>query len=87
MMVHRKNKGEDMQTAMPRAADQAFTIETDREEDGRWIAEVPQLPGVMTYGNTRQEAIIAVQALALRVLADRMEEEHAATKSVSFAFA
>ncbi len=50
-----------------------FMIEMEQEEDGRWIAEVPQLPGVMVYGKTRQDAISRVQALALRVLADRIE--------------
>ena len=50
-----------------------LTIEVDQEDDGRWIAEVPDLPGVMTYGQTRQEAIERVQALSLRVLADRAE--------------
>lgn len=48
-------------------------IEIDREDDGRWIAEVPDLPGVMVYGQTRQEAISKVQALALRVIADRLD--------------
>ncbi len=48
-----------------------LTIELEREDDGRWIAEVPDLPGVMTYGQTRQEAIDRIQALSLRVLADR----------------
>lgn len=48
-------------------------IEVEREEDGRWLAEVPNLPGVMAYGATRAEAIACVQALALRVLADRLE--------------
>jgi len=48
-------------------------IDIDREEDGRWIAEVPDLPGVMAYGKTREEAISRVEALALRVLADRLE--------------
>lgn len=48
-----------------------FQIELEQEEDGRWIAEVPDLPGVLTYGATRKEAMAAVQALALRVLADR----------------
>ena len=48
-------------------------IELDQEEDGRWIAEVPDLPGVLSYGPTRQEAIDRAQALALRVLADRLE--------------
>jgi len=50
-----------------------FTIEVEREEDGRWIAEVVDLPGVIAYGQTRQEAIDRVQALSLRVLADRLE--------------
>ena len=48
-------------------------IEVEREEDGRWLGEVPDLPGVMAYGTTRAGAIAGVQALALRVLADRIE--------------
>jgi predicted RNase H-like HicB family nuclease len=48
-------------------------IEIEREEDGRWIAEIPDLPGVMVYGNSRNEAISKAEALALRVLADRLE--------------
>ena len=48
-------------------------IEIDREEDGRYIAEVVDLPGVLSYGSTREEAIALVQALALRVLADRLD--------------
>ncbi len=54
-----------------------FGIELEREEDGRWIAEVPQLPGVMTYAQSRDEAMARVQALALRVLADRLEHGEA----------
>ena len=50
-----------------------MNIEIDREEDGRWIAEVLDLPGVMTYGKSREEATSKVKALALRVLADRLE--------------
>jgi predicted RNase H-like HicB family nuclease len=50
-----------------------FEIELDREEDGRWIAEVAGLNGVLAYGQTREEAIAKVQALALRVIADRIE--------------
>jgi predicted RNase H-like HicB family nuclease len=50
-----------------------MNIELEREEDGRWIAEVVDLPGVMTYGKTREEALSKVKALALRVLADRLE--------------
>ena len=48
-------------------------IETEREEDGRWIAEVPELPGVMVYAETKEEAVLKVKALALRVIADRIE--------------
>jgi predicted RNase H-like HicB family nuclease len=47
-----------------------FKIDTDRETDGRWIAEIPNLPGVMAYGKSRIEAVAKVQALALRVLAN-----------------
>ena len=48
-------------------------IEFDREDDGRWLAEIPTLPGVMAYGTTRDEARGKVEALALRTLADRLE--------------
>jgi predicted RNase H-like HicB family nuclease len=50
-----------------------FTIQVEQEEDGRWLAEVSELPGVMSYGKTRQQAIDRVQALSLRVLADRLQ--------------
>ena len=50
-----------------------FTVETEEEADGRWIAEIPQIPGAMSYGNTRDEAIARVEALGLRVLAERIE--------------
>jgi predicted RNase H-like HicB family nuclease len=50
-----------------------LTIEVGQEEDGRWLAEVPEIPGVLAYGRTRQEAISRAQALSLRVLADRLE--------------
>ncbi len=48
-------------------------IEFDREDDGRWIADIPSLPGVMVYGATKEEARGKVEALALRTLADRLE--------------
>ena len=48
-------------------------IEIEIEDDGRWIAEIPELPGVMAYGDSRNEAISKAEALALRVLADRLE--------------
>ena len=50
-----------------------MNIEIEREEDGRWIAEVPDLPGVIVYGGTRDEALARVEALALRVIADRID--------------
>lgn len=48
-------------------------IEVEREKDGRWIGEVPALPGVLAYGATREEALAKAEALALRVLADRLD--------------
>jgi predicted RNase H-like HicB family nuclease len=48
-------------------------IEVEREDDGRWLAEVVDLPGVLAYGASRQEAIDRAQTLTLRVLADRLE--------------
>jgi predicted RNase H-like HicB family nuclease len=48
-------------------------IDIAREEDGRWIAEVADLPGVLTYGTTRTDAVAKAKALALRVIADRLE--------------
>ncbi len=54
-----------------------FAVEVERETDKRWIAEVTDLPGVMVYGATRKQAVAKAQALALRVLADRIEHgEH-----------
>lgn len=54
-----------------------MNIEIEHEEDGRWIAEVPDLPGVMAYGKCQEEAISKAEALALRVLADRLEHGEA----------
>ena len=54
-----------------------LSVETEQEEDGRWLSEVPDLPGVLAYGATRAEAIAQVQVLAWRVIADRIEHgEH-----------
>lgn len=52
-----------------------YAVEIEQETDGRWIAEVPELPGVMAYGKSRDEAIRRAQALSLRVLADRLEHD------------
>ena len=51
-----------------------FTVETEQETDGRWIAEISQIPGALAYGATRDEAIARVEALGLRVLAERIEQ-------------
>jgi predicted RNase H-like HicB family nuclease len=58
-----------------------LTVEIERENYGRWIAEVPSLPGVLAYGPTREEAIARAEALALRVLADRLEHGEALERS------
>jgi len=50
-----------------------YAVEVDQEVDGRWIAEVPELPGVLAYGQTREEAVRRAQARSLRVLAERLE--------------
>jgi len=50
-----------------------LALETEREEDGPWIAEIPELPGVLVYGQTEQEAIARAEALGLRVIAERLE--------------
>ena len=50
-----------------------FTVEVEREEDGRWIGEVIDLPGVLAYGTSRDDAVAKAKALAFRVLADRLE--------------
>ncbi|MCX7960119.1 MAG: type II toxin-antitoxin system HicB family antitoxin [Burkholderiales bacterium] len=64
-----------------------FTIEHEREEDGRWIAEVPELPGVLAYGKTREEAMLKAEALALRVLAERLENNETAPQPISIGIA
>jgi predicted RNase H-like HicB family nuclease len=63
-----------------------LTVETEQEEDGRWIAEVPDLPGVMAYGVNAEEARAKVQALALRVVADRLEHGEAGPDLLSISF-
>lgn len=65
----------------------SYKIEIERESDGRWIAEIPSLPGVMAYGRTRKEAVAAVEALALRVVADRVEKDKTPVKSKAVSFA
>ena len=50
-----------------------FTVEIEQETDGRWISEIPELPGVLAYGTTRDQAVARAKALAFCVLADRLE--------------
>jgi predicted RNase H-like HicB family nuclease len=64
-----------------------YNIEYEHEEDGRWIAEVPQLPGVLAYGATAEEAMTKAEALALRVLAERLEMAECSPMPISIAFA
>jgi predicted RNase H-like HicB family nuclease len=59
-----------------------FTIETELEEDGRWIAEIPELPGAMAYGKSRNEAVLKAEILALRVLAEQLENHETEPKSI-----
>jgi predicted RNase H-like HicB family nuclease len=62
-------------------------VEFDREDDGRWIADIPALPGVMVYGRTRKQALASVEALALRVIADRIEHGEAVPGEMTVSFA
>lgn len=64
-----------------------LTIETDQEDDGRWIAEVPELSGVLAYGATRDEAMARAEVLALRVLAEQLEHSEARPVGLSITVA
>ncbi len=63
-----------------------LSVELEQEEDGRWIAEVAELPGVLAYGNNPEEARARAQALALRVVADRLEHGEAGPDLLSISF-
>lgn len=60
-----------------------LTIETEQEADGRWIAEVPELPGVLAYGSSEREAVAKAEVLALRVIADQLEHGEARPMGLS----
>jgi predicted RNase H-like HicB family nuclease len=64
-----------------------YTIETEQEVDGRWIAEITDLPGVLAYGATEEEAMTKVEALALRVLAERLETNECRPMPISISLA
>ena len=63
-----------------------FRVEIEREEDGRWLAEVPELPAVLAYGASASEAQAKVQALALRVVADRLEHGEVGPDLIDISF-
>lgn len=75
-------------TAGNRATAKGFslTVMYDREEGGRWLADIPALPGVTAYGRTKKQATAAVQALALRLIADRLEHGEAVPGPMSVSF-
>jgi len=60
-----------------------FTLECEQEVDGRWIAEVPEIPGVLSYGNSAVDAMSRAEILALRVMADRLENGESEPVSIS----
>ena len=62
-----------------------YTLECEREDDGRWLAEVLELPGVLAYGRSQEEAMARAEALALRVIAERLENGEA--KALTFSIA
>ena len=64
-----------------------LTIEHEQEKDGRWLAEVPELPGVLAYGATAEEAMAKAEVLALRVLAERLEHNEAKPQAISIGIA
>lgn len=64
-----------------------FKVEVEQEEDGRWLAEVLELPGVLAYGQSQDAAVSKVQALALRVVAERLEHGEAGPQFLSISFA
>jgi len=64
-----------------------YTIETEKEDDGRWIAEIPEIPGIMKYGETKEKAIANAKALLLRVLAEQIEEGERKVSPITITFA
>lgn len=64
-----------------------FRVEIEQETDGRWLAEVVELPGVMAYGQSREEALAKAKALALRVVADRLDHGETGPELPSISFA
>jgi predicted RNase H-like HicB family nuclease len=79
----------DFRNAMKSPKKSTFHLKVEflRETDGRWIADIAALPGVTTYGRTRKEALAAAEALALRVIADRIEHGEAVPGEMTVSFA
>jgi predicted RNase H-like HicB family nuclease len=84
VVTHYLEKGSVIKSGMipqrgetPMSNVESFQIDLEQEDDGRWIGEIAALPGVIAYGPTREAALVAVQALALRVLADRLDHGEA----------
>jgi predicted RNase H-like HicB family nuclease len=67
--------------------DMRYTVETEQESDGRWLAEIVEIPGVMKYGQSREEAIGQAEALALRVIAERLENGEHLVEPIEITFA
>jgi predicted RNase H-like HicB family nuclease len=84
--MQRKQQEKTM-ASLPMTPEKVYRVEFDREDDGRWIAEVPALPGVLAYGKTRNEALARVQALAYRVVADKIEAAKKPQPTLRFAVA
>ena len=81
IVSHLVNRRRKMDIAMN------FEIECEREDDGRWLAEVPQLPGVLAYGDSANDAMAKAQILALRVLAERLEHNETGPQAITFSIA
>ena len=64
-----------------------YTLEFEQETDGRWLAEVPQLPGVLAYGATRDDALAKAEALALRVIAEQIEQQESRPRTIHISLA
>jgi predicted RNase H-like HicB family nuclease len=74
----------DCYSGISRALNMNFTLECEQEVDGRWIAEVPELPGVLAYGSTSSDAMSKAEVLALRVIADQLENGESEPVSIRF---
>ena len=81
------NQGQNCSQASRVGGSMDFRIECEREVDGRWLAEVPQLPGVLAYGADANEAMAKAEILALRVLAEHLEHGEAVRQAISISLA